>query len=99
MQAFVLAAGFAPVTIVTGYRDDELRAHVAKNVPAMDIRYVHGRFGAAFSAGPLRKLLTYYASTFDRNCYYELILGILIYMREAHWRVPRGGRKTTERGC
>jgi histidinol-phosphate/aromatic aminotransferase/cobyric acid decarboxylase-like protein/choline kinase len=170
-----------PVTIVTGYRNDELQAHVAENFPAMDIRYVHNsdfettnnihsmalafeamdldddvvliesdliyepavlerllaspfenvalvdryragmdgtvvtlgetgsitqvippalqpsdfsfadkyktlnmyRFGADFSAGPLRKLLTYYATTFDRNCYYELVLGILIYMQQA----------------
>jgi histidinol-phosphate/aromatic aminotransferase/cobyric acid decarboxylase-like protein/choline kinase len=52
------------------------------------------RFSAAFSDGPLRKLLTYYAKTFDRNCYYELILGILIYMQQAdvHGEVVDGQR-------
>jgi histidinol-phosphate/aromatic aminotransferase/cobyric acid decarboxylase-like protein/CTP:phosphocholine cytidylyltransferase-like protein len=170
-----------PITIVTGYRADELTAHVQKNFPSLDIRYVHNsdfettnnihsmalafesmdldddviliesdliyepqvldrllssphenvalidryrsgmdgtvvtlgetgtitqvippalqpsdfsftdkyktlnmyRFSATFCSGFLRKLLTYYTRTFDRNCYYELILGILIYMRQA----------------
>src|SRR5215210_14905 len=30
-----------PITIVTGYRRDELVEHVAKNFPSLDIRYVH----------------------------------------------------------
>src|SRR4051812_12894529 len=31
----------SPITIVTGYRADELTAHVADRFPALDIRYVH----------------------------------------------------------
>jgi histidinol-phosphate/aromatic aminotransferase/cobyric acid decarboxylase-like protein len=39
-------------------------------------------------------LLTYYTQTFDRNYYYELILGILIYMQQAevHGEVLEGER-------
>jgi histidinol-phosphate/aromatic aminotransferase/cobyric acid decarboxylase-like protein/choline kinase len=171
----------SPVTIVTGYRADEVRDHVAEHFPSLDVRYVHNaeyestnnihsmalafeamdlgddvvliesdliyepavldrllrspfenvalvdryrsgmdgtvvtlgengsitqvippalqtsdfsfsdkyktlniyRFSAAFCSGHLRKLLTYYTRTFDRNCYYELVLGILIYMQQA----------------
>jgi histidinol-phosphate/aromatic aminotransferase/cobyric acid decarboxylase-like protein/NDP-sugar pyrophosphorylase family protein len=170
-----------PITIVTGYRRDELVEHVAENFPSLDIRYVHNseyestnnihsmalafeemgfdedvvliesdliyeprvldrllasphenvalidryrpgmdgtvvtlgdsglitqvippslqpsdfsfadkyktlniyRFGAAFCKDYLGRLLTYYTRAFDRNCYYELILGILIYMQQA----------------
>jgi histidinol-phosphate/aromatic aminotransferase/cobyric acid decarboxylase-like protein/choline kinase len=35
-----------------------------------------------FCAGPFKKLLTYYA-TIDDGCYYELVLGMLIYLRRA----------------
>ena len=175
------ARAISPVTIVTGYRADELQAHVAEHFGSLDIRYVHNsdfettnnihsmalafeqmdlsedvvliesdlifeprvldrllnsphenvalldryrsgmdgtvvtlgddglvtqvippalqssdfsfndkyktlniyRFGAAFCKDYLGKLLTYYTRSFDKNCYYELILGILIYMQQA----------------
>jgi histidinol-phosphate/aromatic aminotransferase/cobyric acid decarboxylase-like protein/choline kinase len=182
----------SPVTIVTGYRRDELAAHVADHFPDVDVRYVHNgeyettnnihsmalafeqmeldqdvvliesdliyeprvldrllasphenvalvdryragmdgtvvtlgddglvtqvippalqssefsfadkyktlniyRFGAAFCKDYLGKLLTYYTRAFDDNCYYELILGILIYMQQAevHAEVLDGER-------
>jgi histidinol-phosphate/aromatic aminotransferase/cobyric acid decarboxylase-like protein/choline kinase len=41
------------------------------------------RFSRAFCATKLRNLLTYYAKIIDDNCYYELILGILIYVQQA----------------
>jgi histidinol-phosphate/aromatic aminotransferase/cobyric acid decarboxylase-like protein/choline kinase len=174
--------GVTPITVVTGYRHDELRAHLSRHFPALDIRYVHNseyettnnihsmalafeemgeidddlvliesdliyeprvldrvltsthenvalvdryqagmdgtvvtlgdnglvtqvippalqssdfsfadkfktlnmyRFSARFCHETLQKLLTYYARTFDNNCYYELMLGILIYMQQA----------------
>jgi histidinol-phosphate/aromatic aminotransferase/cobyric acid decarboxylase-like protein/choline kinase len=34
-------------------------------------------------SGQLHRLLTFYARFIDDNCYYELILGMLIYMRQA----------------
>ena len=175
------ARSVTPITIVTGYRDDELKGHLAERFPSLDIRYVHNavyettnnihsmalafeemefdddvvliesdliyeprildrllnsthdnvalvdryragmdgtvvtvgesglisqvippalqssdfsfadkyktlniyRFSASFCRNSLQKLLTYYARTFDDNCYYELILGILIYMQQA----------------
>jgi histidinol-phosphate/aromatic aminotransferase/cobyric acid decarboxylase-like protein/choline kinase len=40
------------------------------------------KFSAEFCRTTFRKLLTYYARTIDHNCYYELILGILIYMQQ-----------------
>jgi histidinol-phosphate/aromatic aminotransferase/cobyric acid decarboxylase-like protein/choline kinase len=40
------------------------------------------KFSASFCRDTLRKLLTYYARIIDDNCYYELILGILIYMQQ-----------------
>ncbi|MGH9970882.1 MAG: aminotransferase class I/II-fold pyridoxal phosphate-dependent enzyme, partial [Pyrinomonadaceae bacterium] len=39
-------------------------------------------FSAEFCRTTFRKLLTYYARIIDDNCYYELILGILIYMQQ-----------------
>ncbi len=41
------------------------------------------RFSATFCKETLRRLLTYYTQTFDKESYYELILGILIYMQRA----------------
>lgn len=40
------------------------------------------KFSAEFCQTTFRKLLTYYARIIDGNCYYELILGILIYMQQ-----------------
>ncbi len=184
------ARDISPVTVVTGYRSEELRSHIAEHFPALDIRYVHNsdyektnnihsmalafeqmdlgddvvliesdlifepgvldrlldsphenvalvdryragmdgtvvtigdsglitqvippalqssdfsfadkyktlniyKFSAGFCKDYLGKLLTYYAHTFDKNCYYELILGILIYMQQAevHGEVLEG---------
>jgi histidinol-phosphate/aromatic aminotransferase/cobyric acid decarboxylase-like protein/choline kinase len=170
----------APITLVTGYRADELTAHLARAFPDVDLRYVHNpdfdttnnihsmalafqamnldddvvliesdlvyeprvldrllssayddvalvdrygpgmdgtvvtigdtgsitavippalqssdfsfadkyktlnmyRFSASLCRDRLENLLTYYTGVFDRNCYYELILGILIYMQQ-----------------
>ncbi len=38
------------------------------------------KFSKAFCENEFKKLLVYYARTIDDNCYYELILGIFIYM-------------------
>jgi histidinol-phosphate/aromatic aminotransferase/cobyric acid decarboxylase-like protein/choline kinase len=40
------------------------------------------KFSAEFCRTKFRKLLTYYALSIDNNCYYEMILGILIYMQQ-----------------
>jgi histidinol-phosphate/aromatic aminotransferase/cobyric acid decarboxylase-like protein/choline kinase len=40
------------------------------------------KFSADFCRTTFRKLLSYYARAIDGNCYYELILGILIYMQQ-----------------
>jgi len=42
------------------------------------------KLSAALCSGQLQRLLTFYARFIDDNCYYELILGMLIYMRQAH---------------
>jgi histidinol-phosphate/aromatic aminotransferase/cobyric acid decarboxylase-like protein/choline kinase len=39
------------------------------------------KFDKDFCNQVFSKLLTYYATVIDQNCYYELILGILIYMQ------------------
>lgn len=39
------------------------------------------RFSKRFCENEFKKLLVYYAKAIDKNCYYELILGILIYMQ------------------
>lgn len=39
------------------------------------------KFSKSFCVNEFKKLLVYYAQTIDDNCYYELILGILIYMQ------------------
>ncbi len=40
------------------------------------------KFSAEFCRTTFRHLLSYYARAIDENCYYELILGILIYMQQ-----------------
>lgn len=52
------------------------------------------RFSQAFCAGPFKKLLTYYADVIDDNAFYELALGILIYVGRAviHAEVLDGER-------
>jgi len=39
------------------------------------------RFSKEFCNNEFKKLLTFYANIIDDNCYYELIVGILIYMQ------------------
>lgn len=39
------------------------------------------KFSKEFCNTVFKQLLTYYATAIDANCYYELILGILIYMQ------------------
>ena len=39
------------------------------------------KFSRAFCNNEFQRLLEYYATVVDDNCYYELILGILIYMQ------------------
>lgn len=41
------------------------------------------RFSREFCAGPFKKLLSYYASVVSDNVYYELVLGIIIYLQHA----------------
>lgn len=41
------------------------------------------KFSREFCATVFRQLLSYYTKTIDDNCYYELILGILIYIGRA----------------
>ena len=40
------------------------------------------KFSKDFCNAVFKKLLTYYAKVINDNCYYELILGILIYMQQ-----------------
>jgi histidinol-phosphate/aromatic aminotransferase/cobyric acid decarboxylase-like protein/choline kinase len=40
------------------------------------------KFSKELCETSFKKLLVYYANAIDRNCYYELILGILIYMQK-----------------
>ena len=40
------------------------------------------KFSKSFCSTEFKKLLIYYANTIDENCYYELILGILLYMQK-----------------
>jgi histidinol-phosphate/aromatic aminotransferase/cobyric acid decarboxylase-like protein/choline kinase len=39
------------------------------------------RFSREFVQTSFRKLLSFYATVYNDNCYYELVLGILVYMR------------------
>jgi histidinol-phosphate/aromatic aminotransferase/cobyric acid decarboxylase-like protein/choline kinase len=52
------------------------------------------RFSEEFCTTTFRRLLTYYARVIDDNCYYELVLGMLIYMQQAeiHAEVLQGER-------
>lgn len=55
------------------------------------------KFSKEFCNNEFKKMLTYYAKTFDNNCYYELILGILIYMqREVIYAEILGNEKWAE---
>ncbi|MCW0212418.1 MAG: aminotransferase class I/II-fold pyridoxal phosphate-dependent enzyme [Pseudonocardia sp.] len=42
------------------------------------------KFSAQFCEEVFSRLLTYYAKIIDNNVYYELILGVLIYMQRVH---------------
>lgn len=44
------------------------------------------KFSATFCRETFGPLLAYYTRTVDRNCYYELILGILVHMQHAEIR-------------
>lgn len=52
------------------------------------------KFSKEFCNSVFKKLLTYYAQVIDDNCYYELILGILIYMQRevVHAEILEGER-------
>lgn len=55
------------------------------------------KFSKEFCRGVFRNLLSYYARTIDGSCYYELILGILIYMQKAViWAEILEGEKWAE---
>ena len=55
------------------------------------------RFSQAFCQGDFKKIMTYYAHTIDSNAYYELMLGILIYLqRNTIHAVPLQGECWTE---
>jgi histidinol-phosphate/aromatic aminotransferase/cobyric acid decarboxylase-like protein/GTP:adenosylcobinamide-phosphate guanylyltransferase len=41
------------------------------------------KFDRDFASTTFRQLLSFYARAIDANCYYELLLGVLIYMRAA----------------
>jgi histidinol-phosphate/aromatic aminotransferase/cobyric acid decarboxylase-like protein/choline kinase len=41
------------------------------------------KFSAEFCRTTFSRLLSYYSRIIDNNCYYELILGVLIYMQQA----------------
>ena len=40
------------------------------------------RFSRDFCAGPFRKLLAFYSSAISDNVFYELVLGIIVYLRQ-----------------
>ena len=50
------------------------------------------KFSADFCRTTFRRLLSYYARVIDDNCYYEMVLGILIYMQqiEIHAEIIEG---------
>lgn len=52
------------------------------------------KLSSAFVNAKFRPLLSYYAANFDETCYYELILGMLVYMRQdaIHCRNIKGAR-------
>jgi histidinol-phosphate/aromatic aminotransferase/cobyric acid decarboxylase-like protein/choline kinase len=55
------------------------------------------KFSRSFCETSFHKLLTWYARTIDDNCYYELILGVLIYMqKETIHAVIVGGEQWAE---
>jgi histidinol-phosphate/aromatic aminotransferase/cobyric acid decarboxylase-like protein/CTP:molybdopterin cytidylyltransferase MocA len=39
------------------------------------------KFGKDFTRSTLRQVLSFYSRSVDANCYYELLLGVLVYMR------------------
>ena len=42
------------------------------------------KFSAEFAEQVFRPIITFYAQSIDSDCYYESILGVIIYMRRAH---------------
>ncbi|PIP81554.1 MAG: class I and II aminotransferase [Elusimicrobia bacterium CG22_combo_CG10-13_8_21_14_all_63_91] len=52
------------------------------------------KFSKEFCSSSFRKLLTYYAKAIDDRCYYELILGMLVYMQQEVIHAEIVGNKT-----
>ncbi len=54
------------------------------------------RFSKAFCNNILKRILSYYAKAINDNCYYELILGVLIYMNDVkiHAEILEGEKWT-----
>jgi histidinol-phosphate/aromatic aminotransferase/cobyric acid decarboxylase-like protein/choline kinase len=52
------------------------------------------RFSREFCAGPFKKLLDYYVAVINENDYYEIVLGILIYLHQdaIHAEILEGER-------
>ena len=55
------------------------------------------RFSKEFCQGDFKNIITHYARTIDSNAYYELVLGILIYLqRNTIYAVPLQGERWSE---
>ncbi len=74
----VTLAGNKVISVIPGHLQDE-NFSFADKYKTLNIY----KFSGEFCATQFRKILTYYAKVIDDNCYYELILGVLIYMQQA----------------
>lgn len=74
----VSLAGDRIVSVIPGHLQDE-NFSFADKYKTLNIY----KFSKEFCRTKFSKILTYYAKVIDDNCYYELILGVLIYMQQA----------------
>lgn len=73
----VSLAGDRIISVIPGHLQDENFAFSDK-FKTLNIY----KFSREFCKTKFSKILTYYAKVIDDNCYYELILGVLIYMQQ-----------------
>ncbi|MGD0380555.1 MAG: aminotransferase class I/II-fold pyridoxal phosphate-dependent enzyme [Acidimicrobiales bacterium] len=77
-------------TVVSIDRDDAIRqvypSHLQDEMFDFSDKYKTlniYKFDKDFTRSTFRQLLSFYSRSIDANCYYELLLGVLIYMRAA----------------
>jgi histidinol-phosphate/aromatic aminotransferase/cobyric acid decarboxylase-like protein/choline kinase len=91
-------------TVVKLDKENKIREIIPSHLQGVDFDFSNTyktlniyKFSKDFCKDTFKRLLTYYSNVIDNNCYYELILGILVYMqKETIYAEVIGGEKWSE---